>query len=291
MNFRRFSKEGYFPPAKRYFISLAILALMIAISAAAVLNIVHILDRVFAPQHLANNTEKIALSADLQTLDLEKQEMLSSSLSSSSEESIEKNQDDDEARFDKIVISSKDDQLTGIGPKTASTNLVQNPEVVADLEAEIKLPKVKQLILPSIAITSTIVDVPIISGNWDISQLDQDAGILEGFKKHPEGSGPLVIVAHATTQWPTAGPFANLQLMSLGDPIILKIEDTEYLYELSRFLIVDTTNVGVLNKNGEDGIVLVTCGNYNSLTGLYGSRLVAYGNLRETRPEAPEINN
>lgn len=146
----------------------------------------------------------------------------------------------------------------------------------------------RRLILPTINITTTVVDIPIVAGNWDISTLGENAGMLEGFATRPEESGVLVIAAHVTTDWPIGGPFAELNQMDLGDPVIFQMGDTEYVYEISRFLRVDTSNVKVLHKGGEDGIVLVTCDSYSLFSGRYSSRFVAYGNLRETRTAAPD---
>lgn len=200
---------------------------------------------------------------------------------------------DETTQFDKTVDLPEAAQTAGsiakVAPNlapTQSTNefvlemetaILENEELISDN------PIHRQLILPTIQVATPIINIPIVEGNWDISRLDQDVGVLEGFSKHPDDTGALVMAAHATTQWPTAGPFANLRLMELGDPIIYKIGNTEYVYEISRFFFVDTTDVNILRKNGEDGIVLVTCGSYNYFTGEYGSRLVAYGNLLEKR--------
>ena len=77
--------------------------------------------------------------------------------------------------------------------------------------------------------------------------------------------------------------FKELRTSSLGDPIIYRVDQTEYVYAITRFLRVDIANVNILNKQGEDGIVLVTCGSYNYFTGEYGKRLVAYGELIDVR--------
>ena len=141
----------------------------------------------------------------------------------------------------------------------------------------------RKLLLPTVDVASSVIDIPIVNGNWDVSELNDDSGILEGFASHPDHPGAMVVAAHATTQWPKPGPFADLRLMNLGDPIIFQIDGIEYVYEISRFLRVDISNVNILNKYGQDGIVLVTCGDYNFLTGEYGARLVAYGDLLEVR--------
>ena len=190
---------------------------------------------------------------------------------------------EDNSTYDKVVSAPKESQENGNAAKVDSEN-AHEKELEAQVIEKQTQSELRQLILPTVDVTASIIDVPIVNGNWDISRLDDDAGVLDGFATHPEDSGAMVVAAHATTEWPTAGPFAELRLMNLGDPIIFQIGDTEYVYEISRFLRVDTSDVNVLNKGGEDGIVLVTCGSYNFFTGEYGSRLIAYGNLKETRP-------
>ena len=192
---------------------------------------------------------------------------------------------EDETEYD-IASSQTKEIETNISTTKADIENSHEKELNEQLEEKQIRDERRQLILPTVDVTAPIVDVPILNGNWDISRLDDDAGVLEGFAKHPEDSGALVVAAHATTEWPIAGPFADLRLMNLGDPIIYQIGDTEYIYEISRFLRVDTSDVNILKKGGEDGIVLVTCGSYNFFTGEYGSRLIAYGNLIETRPAA-----
>ena len=180
-----------------------------------------------------------------------------------------------------IETAAIDEPEQSIVAPTSTANL-DNPPTEKDTLPILPKP-VRQLKLPAIGMTADIIVAPIVDGDWDISEVDIEVGQLEGFSSHPDENGAIVLAAHATLEWPASGPFKELRTSSLGDPIIYRVDQTEYVYAITRFLRVDIANVNILNKQGEDGIVLVTCGSYNYFTGEYGKRLVAYGELIDVR--------
>lgn len=304
MNYQETNGDKYFNSIKQIFIPFILLNIVAVVLGASAVNIINILLRSTDNSFLINNPKNLeAMGSNSATTELESilpisktgDEMVSSTfLSAIGNHTIEsataypepnllsnfpwpesEPEHDKNANTSPIVQTAKD---------PAKESRVKH-ESVAQISRE---PEFRQLILPTLGVVSEVIDIPIANDNWDISHLNSSSGILDGFAKHPGDSGALVIAAHATTNWPTAGPFEKLRLMNLGDPIVFRRGNTDYVYEISQIFRVATTDVDILHKNGEDGIVLVTCGNYNYFTGSYGSRIVVYGNLKETQEVAAQ---
>ena len=316
MNPKNLSEDYYFNSVKKFFIPFILLNLVSIVLGASAVNIlnIHIRSKAVSPaeklaeflpqdnlesegieltetQFKQSGSEKpneLILHSDLTTTDTY---LISEGTSIQSDGSPELSQIQKLQILEKAFQSdhaTEMDKVTTSDSLRISINNQAKDSAIIEIKRE---PETRQLILPTLDVTSEILDIPIVDGNWDISQIEDNSGILDGFASSPSDTGALVIVAHATTDWPIAGPFAELRTMNLGDPIIFQIGTTAYIYEISRFFRVSTSDVNILNKNGEDGIVLVTCGSYNYFTGEYGSRLVVYGDLIEIRETVAQTSD
>ncbi|MEM7802705.1 MAG: class F sortase [Chloroflexota bacterium] len=138
-----------------------------------------------------------------------------------------------------------------------------------------------RLIIPQIEIDHEVVQVPLVEGIWDVEELGQQIGRLEGTGRFPGDNLSMTLVAHATTTWPEWGPFQELDRLPLGAEIVLDVEGVELRYEITRFRYVEPHATGAAFGENGNQLILITCGNYDFVRGEYQKRLVAYADLVE----------
>lgn len=136
-----------------------------------------------------------------------------------------------------------------------------------------------QLLIPAFSVNKPIVTVPIVSNQWDISQLDSDVGLLEQTGRFPGDEAAMTFVGHSTTYWPIKGPFGDLFRMELGDEIVYRVGHTDYVYEITRFVFLKPSSVDYLFQEDGNKILLVTCSDYDLKAGEYNSRLMVEATL------------
>ncbi|HIP73054.1 MAG TPA: sortase [Anaerolineae bacterium] len=146
-----------------------------------------------------------------------------------------------------------------------------------------------QLIIPSLGINRVIRTVPVVEGQWDISQVESDIGWLQTTGEYPGDEQGMTFVGHVTRPWPEiAGPLAELAFMKPGDEIIYRKDGTDYVYALEKFLKVDPESVESLYVPDGDVLSLATCSTWNYVNFDYDERLIARARLIRTEP-SPDI--
>jgi sortase (surface protein transpeptidase) len=142
-----------------------------------------------------------------------------------------------------------------------------------------------QLIIPSLGINRVIRMVPVVEGQWDISQVESDIGWLQTTGEYPGDEKGMTFVGHVTRPWPEiAGPLAELAFMKPGDEIIYRKDGTDYVYALEKFLKVDPQSVESLYVPDGDVLSLATCSTWNYVSFDYDERLIARARLIRTEP-------
>ncbi len=141
-----------------------------------------------------------------------------------------------------------------------------------------------QLIIPSIGVNHIITNVPVVNGNWDISQLESQVGHLQTTGEHPGDNLAMTFIGHVTVPWPGTGPFADLILLKHGEQIIYRWNGFDYIYEVSRIFKVQPEDVHVLYHDDPNSLQLATCSGWNLLSRDYGERLVTRATLVEVVP-------
>ena len=141
-----------------------------------------------------------------------------------------------------------------------------------------------QLIIPSIGVNHIITNVPVVNGNWDISQLESQVGHLQTTGEHPGDNLAMTFIGHVTVPWPDTGPFADLILLEHGEQIIYRWNGFDYIYEVSRIFKVQPEDVHVLYHDDPNSLQLATCSGWNLLSRDYGERLVTRATLVEVVP-------
>ena len=141
-----------------------------------------------------------------------------------------------------------------------------------------------QLIIPSINVVQNIGIVPIVNGEWDISVLGAGVGHLTSTGVAPGDDLAMTFVGHATIPWPHAGAFADLIRVEHGEEIIYRWNGNDYIYEVTRILIVTPDYVeGVYEQNG-NMLMLATCSGWSDTELDYTKRMITRAELVRVIP-------
>jgi LPXTG-site transpeptidase (sortase) family protein len=162
-------------------------------------------------------------------------------------------------------------------PLFPQTSQISTPAAKAPLQDA-------QLIIPSLNVAQYIGIVPIVNGEWDVSDLGAGVGHLTSTGVAPGDDWAMTFVGHATIPWPQAGAFADLIRLEHGEEIIYRWNGQDYIYEVARILIVTPDFVeGVYEENGRM-LMLVTCSGWNSEVLAYTNRMITRAELVRVEP-------
>lgn len=134
-----------------------------------------------------------------------------------------------------------------------------------------------ELQIPSLGVTSEIVFVEFGEDSYPLEWLDTDTGLLEGTSL--PGEGFTVLAAHNTLDAETAGPFALISTMSVGDHIFIRKHNNKLLiFEIYANEKISEYDYETLYKTGfrYDGtLALLTCEDERIEGGYASRRMVA----------------
>lgn len=141
-----------------------------------------------------------------------------------------------------------------------------------------------RLLIPKLKIDETIVTIPIVDGEWDISGLGSNVGWLTTTGPTPKADWAMAFVGHVSLDTGISGPFGYLWQLRPGAEIILQTESAEYIYALTEKRDVGAEAVKELYIADGQQIVLMTCDNWDFANWRYTERLLALAKLVEERP-------
>ena len=141
-------------------------------------------------------------------------------------------------------------------------------------------PVAMELQIPSLGVTSEIVYVEFGDNSYPLEWLGMDTGLLEGTSL--PGEGFSVLAAHNTLDAETAGPFALISTMNVGDHIFIRKHNNRLLiFEIYANEKINEFDYETLYKTGfqYDGTVaLLTCEDERAEGG-YASRRIVVAKL------------
>jgi LPXTG-site transpeptidase (sortase) family protein len=190
----------------------------------------------------------------------------------------------DQSGIDGYVV---DDSITIVVPDLPETGFA--PHRVTDLPAQpagktysamdamwLEVPKLGLAGLP-------IVGVPLTEDGWDLTWLSGQAGWLEG-TAYPTWAGNTAITGHTYLADGTPGPFVNLFSLFWGDEIVIHANGQRYVYQVREVRLVWADDLSVLRHETYDWLTLITCKEFNELTGEYNYRVVVRAVLVSVLP-------
>lgn len=163
---------------------------------------------------------------------------------------------------------------TGFAPHGAASLPAQQVEYAATS---------MELAIPSLNVHATVVGVPLVDGNWDVSWLGTQVGHLEG-TAWPTWVGNSVLTGHVWDADNTPGIFAGLGSLAYGDHIEIHADGRVYVYEVRSSRLVSPKNLSVLAADdGYAWLTLLTCEGFDPADNEYSYRRAVSAVLVEVK--------
>jgi len=167
-----------------------------------------------------------------------------------------------------IEINALNIPVTGFAPGQITKLPPQPANVVYDLLGELRLE------IPTLGIKLPIVGARIEKNGWNLTWLTNSVAYLEG-SAYPTLTGNTVLTAHLTDANNHPGPFYGLKGMQVGQKIYIHVNGYIYVYQVQENRKVDAANISAVFAHEDyDWITLVTCEDFNGLTGSYTNRRI-----------------
>lgn len=139
--------------------------------------------------------------------------------------------------------------------------------------------------VPNLDLRTSVVGVPSVNGEWDVTWLGNQAGYLMG-TAFPTWTGNTVITGHVWNANNQAGIFFDIKSLQYGDQIRIHAWGDVYTYQvvenrrLSPFM-----SDPVFEHKDSDWVTLLTCEEYGEYWGDYGYRRMVAAVLVDVSPE------
>ena len=109
------------------------------------------------------------------------------------------------------------------------------------------------LTAPTVGINASIVDVYLDGKSWDVSQLGNNVGHLQGTGWFDQ-AGNIGLAGHVEMGDGRNGIFRNIEKMAKGDPIILSLGALTRKYEVTDVKRVSSDDLSILTPSTVDKI-------------------------------------
>ena len=143
-----------------------------------------------------------------------------------------------------------------------------------------------RLIVAKLNLTAPIVTVPVVNGEWDLTKLVYEVGLLAG-TGFPGQPGNAALSGHVTLLRRGDGPFRWLEKLVQDDEIIVQQDNTRYVYRVSGTRVVLPSDVTVLASTETPTLTLITCTDWDFLKADYTKRLIVTATLVGQRTIVP----
>jgi LPXTG-site transpeptidase (sortase) family protein len=138
--------------------------------------------------------------------------------------------------------------------------------------------------IPKLGIRTSVVGVPIVEGDWDVTWLDDQAGWLAG-TAFPSYDGNSVITAHVYLSSGLPGPFVDLEKLTWNDRVIVHAYGQQYVFQVRTNRLISPDNPSAVQHEEENWLTLLTCKGFNEYSGTYNYRVMVRAVLIEVRSD------
>jgi LPXTG-site transpeptidase (sortase) family protein len=136
------------------------------------------------------------------------------------------------------------------------------------------------LLIPRLAVETTMIEIPFVGQQWDISRLKDEAAHLEG-TAYPGEPGNVVLAGHITIPDAGWGPFKDLHTLTPGDRVFIEHGAATYVYVVSEVKEVAPTDVQVAYPTADNRLTLITCSGWSDILEDYTHRVVVVAEMLE----------
>jgi LPXTG-site transpeptidase (sortase) family protein len=135
-----------------------------------------------------------------------------------------------------------------------------------------------RLVIPSLGVDAPVVLLKLEHGTWDIDQLTQEVGHLQGTAA-PGDPSNVTLAGHVTLASGGDGPFKNLAQLRIGEDMLVYSSEQVYRYAVESVRVVAPEDVEVTYPTSQPILTLITCANWDRTRHVYDQRIVAVGHL------------
>lgn len=169
-----------------------------------------------------------------------------------------------------VSIASVDATSTPQFSEALAVTPSPTPIIARDLGPDIEN---AALLIPNAGIVAPIVRVYLDESSWDVSNLGNSIGHLEGTRWIPE-NGNVVLSGHVELSDGRLGIFANLHELEIGDRVIITQDGNDFHYDITSVAIHEPTDLAPIYPSSENRLTLITCGSYDFISDSYLERVV-----------------
>ena len=142
---------------------------------------------------------------------------------------------------------------------------------------------VKRLVLPSLGIDTIVKYVPFDGITWQIAGLKQEVAWM-GDTSWPGLGSNTALAGHVTLRTGEDGPFRYLDELQPEDRVRVYTEHNVYTYKVREKLVVDETDLSVVQSTEDSLLTLITCTGWDAGIRYYLKRLVVVADLENIEP-------
>lgn len=170
-----------------------------------------------------------------------------------------------------------DDSKSSDADRVVSEQNLDDTESQADVDGGDDVfiqPVERHIYFPNAETAGTVVTAYRKPGGWEVSNLQQLVGHLEGTPWLGQ-SGNIVLAGHFEDELGRPGPFRYLYFAEVGDRIMLQEGNGPlHVYVVSEVFRTDPNDLEVLRKSDYDKLTLITCDSWSYESEAYEQRLV-----------------
>lgn len=140
------------------------------------------------------------------------------------------------------------------------------------------IPEGTRLLIPSAGVLADIVRVYVVDGSWNVSQLGDNVGHLQGTSWVSDG-GNTVLSGHVEMSDGRLGVFARLNQVNIGDFVQVQTPSGSFLYNVVSVRTTTPDDLTPVYPTLKPTLTLITCGSYDFLSDAYRERFIVVAEL------------
>ncbi len=158
-------------------------------------------------------------------------------------------------------------------PTAVATEIVALQPTIEPTQQAFEITYGARIIAPTAGINAEVIESYLSEQSWDVTDLGIHAGHLQG-TSWIDRPGNVVLAGHVEMADGSTGVFANINELEIGDPLVLRQNGVEYVYNVTEKMSVQPNDLSVLYPTSDSRLTLITCSNYSFLQDVYQERLV-----------------
>lgn len=171
-------------------------------------------------------------------------------------------------------ILTEEPQRFAAAPTAEANRLEDGLPTPVALAGRSEVPAGTTLFIPNAAIYSDVIQAYLNGQSWDISELRQRVGHLEG-TAWIDRPGNVVLSGHVELSDGRPGIFAQLENLSPNDVVLLESQGVQHRYYITQVYRTTPDDLQPLQPtSSRHQLTLITCGDYDWINDRYEERVI-----------------